>query len=115
LGIPGVAFGSEEYRLRVQRMAQLVFRAYEGGAVFRWLNQEVVMEVYDFFLAGILFGAVRRRDFGCDGYWDDMHLAWIDDLRRVCDPDPMAVELDGGVVVPEKYVRRILVEIQVWL
>jgi hypothetical protein len=112
-----VPYGSHEYRERAKHMARLAFRAYEGGAIFRWLNRRpYIEEPYDYFLAGKVFGAVLRRAYGGRGQWKDMSLAWVEDLRKACEEDgAVAVELDGEVEFPVEYVERLLRAIKGWI
>jgi hypothetical protein len=106
-----------EYRERIQQMARLAFLAYGGGALFLWMNRKPYdeEEPLDIFLAGAVFGAVLRRAHGGRGEWSDMQLAWVTDLRSLCDHEVVEVELDGGAEISKKYVRRILRATQGWL
>jgi hypothetical protein len=115
--LKGVEHGSGEYRDRVKHMARIVFRAYEGGSLFLWLNRRPYREKerFDFFVAGPVFGALLRRQHGGSGKWSDLHLDWIETLLRASEDGAADFELDGKVVFPKRYVEKLLREMKGWL
>jgi hypothetical protein len=106
-----VTFGTEEYHLLALHLLGEVHDAYAGRKTFFWLNDDPYKpeEEFDWFVAGKVFGGVRRPEYGGTGVWQDMQLAWLDDFHRLYDECGYAreVELDGGAVLPVVYAVRL--------
>jgi hypothetical protein len=109
---PCVLFGSEGYHELARHLLMEIHDAYAGAVTFFWLNNTPYQpeEEFDWFVAGRAFGCVRRLEHGGQGTWQDMQLAWLDDLHRAYDECGYSreVELDGGAVMPLKHVLHLM-------
>ena len=107
-----VPFGTEEYHHLVRPLLLEIHEVYAGRRAFFWLNDSPYRpeEEFDWFVAGRAFGGVRRPEHGGQGTWQDMQLAWLEDLHAAWEQHGsyQAVELDGGAIMPAEYMARAL-------
>ncbi len=112
IGSKLTAFGTEDYHRLARYLLMEIHDSYAGKNTFFWLNEHPYKpeEEFDWFVAGRAFGCVRRKEHGGSGVWQDMQLAWLDDLYRAFNECGYAreIELDGGAVMPVEYVQRLM-------